>query len=340
MTEKPFIREYTLSELFEGTFRMLKHTWKNTLITAVPAYFIISFSTILWMGPYFEFISKIVQGDLSANPYAVFSAIGPFLSAILIASIVGGLLLLFARAVIVLTAFRAAKNESTDIKEIILVVLKEKLGKLVLQVLLLVAIFAGGYLAVAIAIGLTGGLFSLISGVLSGIIVAVGIIVAIGFIIWLVYSFNFIQEDVLYSDAGVVQSFKNSFKLVNQSWWRVFGYLLVFSLALSFAVSIVTGPITFSVMMPFYSSLFEQVLDNAANYDMTRMYDLIKEMFSNAVVPIFIASFLSGVATIFISPLFSALFYIDLRVKNEKTEKLSSIPADVEYSEPPPDGDL
>jgi hypothetical protein len=316
MTDKPFIKQYTLSDLFDGTFKMLKHTWKNSLIVSVPVFLIVSLAFALAMGPYFNTLSRLYSGEFLNNlPENLISLI-PLMVSIFVIGIIGGMLTLFARAVIVLTTFRAANNETTDIKALLLIVAREKFGKLILQTLLVIAIFFGGYIAVALALGITIGIFSLVSKVMALIIAGIGVIAVICVIFWISISFGFIQEDIIFGETRVVQSIKNSFKLVNMRWWRVFGYRIVFSLALSFAVSVFTSPIMFSFMLPYYTEMIEQLINNPSGFQMNRMYEIMATMYSKAIIPIFISYFLSSVAAFLISPVFTGLFYIDVKVRS------------------------
>ncbi|MBN2440795.1 MAG: hypothetical protein JXJ04_05600 [Spirochaetales bacterium] len=318
MEENAFIKQYTLSDLFDGTFKLLKFTWKNTLIICGICFVPLTFMTVFFLSEYYKIFADFFASEFSTDMEAITDRLlsySWFLWFILLYVLVVGIVTLFVKAVIVVTVFRSIQGESLDLKDVVHFVLTQKLGKLFIQSILLFLIILG----MIIAGGLLIGLLSFISMMIHpGFGIFIIIISYIGFlciIFWFMISFSFIQEEVIYSNISASAGFKKSFNLVKGNWWRVLGILLVFGIALSFFISIVTTPITFSFTAPLYSKMFESLLNEGS---MSDLYRSIFSMYANAGVAIYFSSLLSMVFSYFISPLFSSLLFLDLKYRKKE----------------------
>ena len=80
-------------------------------------------------------------------------------------------------------------------------------------------------------------------------------------------------------------------------------------------VSIITSPITFSIMLPFYSEMFENLLKGGSVQD---LYTSIFSLYSKALVPLYFSTLFSLIASYFISPIFKSLFYLDLKFRKKE----------------------
>ena len=248
MLNGSFLKTYTLPELFDGTFKILKTTWKNTLLISALCFLPLSalFSISLNI-----FIGRVLEST-SFNVFENIQRISPLLSSILLAALFFILIFLiatiFTRAVIVLNTFQVAHKKETTLKELVITVFREKLGKLLLQTLLIIAFF---YILILLG-GTIIGIFSLIIKSLpfSNIILTIIYIAFIGFNIWFFISFSFVVEIMIYEDITVVKSIIRSFNLVKSNWWRILGIIVITNIALFFAISIISGPIIFFTMAP------------------------------------------------------------------------------------------
>lgn len=318
MENDTFLKEYSFSDLFDGTFKMLKFTWKNTLIISGICFVPLSLAGILLMGSYSKEWIKLMEAGMSYDSAEVINTLGTFAGAMgfgILIGIAAFLAALFVRACVVLNTFRAAHGETITLKDLTMTVLKEKLGKLVGQSILLGLIIFGAMIGGMIAVGIVGFVFTLINRGLGIFMIAMGVIAFSCLLIWLTISFSFIQEEVIYADTPVTASFKKSFFLVKGNWWRVFGILIVFGIALSFALSIITTPLTMSVLLPIYADMLERFIDGGS---MSDFYSSLFSVYSKAQIPLFISSLVTYIVTYLFSPVFTSLFYIDLKIRKKE----------------------
>jgi hypothetical protein len=328
MEGNKFLKEYTLSDLFDGTFKMLKFTWKNTLIIAGICFVPMALGVVFLMTRYFNSLYNIIESGFSVDSMNIMSLWNSFSGLIgfgLLIVIISFLITLFVKACVALNTFKVAQGESITLEDLIMTVLKEKLGKLVLQTLLYAGIILAVIIGAGIALGIVGVVFTLINRGLGIFMIVMGVFAFYGLLIWLMNSFSFVNEEVIYADTPVAASFKKSFNLVKGNWWRVFGILLVFNLALSFSVSLISSPITFSMMASFYSEMFEKLLNGGS---VTDLYQSIFTMYSHAYIPLVLSTVLSTILSYLVSPVFKSLFYLDLKIKKKEIIFEQELPPD------------
>ena len=81
-----------------------------------------------------------------------------------------------------------------------------------------------------------------------------GIIFAV---FWIFAGYVLISEN-----KGIIESFKKSYGIVKDNWWKTFGYAILFGLVLfliSIVFSIASGIINFAIQLPFGFGLTEQI---------------------------------------------------------------------------------
>ena len=185
MENNMFLKKYTLSDLFDNTFKMLKFTWKNTLIICGICFIPLTFGQVFFMSEYFKILSEFFNSGVFTNPEKILNVFKPltgFIGLGLIFSIIAGLVNLFVKAVIVLNTFRAVQGEPANLKDLVLTVLQEKLGKLFLQSILYGLIIFGVSIVAVIAVGIVVGVFSFL---LKELVVFIAVIAYIAYICFL-----------------------------------------------------------------------------------------------------------------------------------------------------------
>ena len=327
MKQNQFIKEYTFSDLFDGTFKMLKYTWKNSIVVSSLAFMPVSFITVLMLQEYFKQLGALAKISMDTgslrNGLDFLSSLLPMAGIFLVLLAVITVIDIFAHAIITVNTFKALREEPLHLTGIVVFVFKEKLGKLVLQTLLLTGIILGIYIGGAVVIGILSGLLSMVNAAFSMFILIVGILALIIFLIWLMLSFNFIMEELLFTDVPVTETFKKSLMLVKGNWWRVFGISLVFSLALSFGISIFTSPITFSFMAPYTSKMMDSLMRRGTD---TEFYREIIDLYAQAKFPLFLSSYITSILTMLFKPVFNALFFIDLKFRKKQLDIDPEVP--------------
>lgn len=187
-------------------------------------------------------------------------------------------------------------------------------GRIIVAGILQFLIFLGLTLAFAIVVGILTFLSTLgLSGLFLGLLVPL----YIGFyvlIIWLAYCFFFSPFHIVLEDSKPWESLKKSFVLIKKNWWRFFGIGLLFSLCVSFAVSLVTSPLMMAGMIPSFSQIFTSMDSYMSE---TEMLFMMVESFTSVsfLVVLGIMMLISSVAQSIFMNIFYSLFYVDLKVR-------------------------
>ncbi|MCG3121330.1 MAG: hypothetical protein ALAOOOJD_04374 [bacterium] len=133
----------------------------------------------------------------------------------------------------------------------------------------------------------------------------------IGAAIYLAIRWAFTLPAIACEEAGVLQSFTRSSTLVQGLWWRTLGILLLLTLVVQFALSIITTPLTFLALRDFYSQMFEMM---GGAGDPAQMAFSFKTFGKGLGLVIGI----SAILTVLISPLIRVVMYFDLRARQDE----------------------
>ncbi len=138
------------------------------------------------------------------------------------------------------------------------------------------------------------------------------ILVAILAVVYLGISFAFTVPAISWEDADIIESFKRSWNLVRHNWWRTFGILLLMSIMVSFALSIIMTPLYMIVLWDFFKAYFEAISTmSEGENDPTIFVAMIQSLgFGIGIV-----SGISSILQLIVSPLYTVTIYFDLRAR-------------------------
>jgi hypothetical protein len=332
-TQENFINIYKLEDLFNKTQKMLKYTWKNSLIVGACVFIPLSFLYCWILASAFRSMDIDMFYNISgsvANFSEFISRFSPFLMTFFIfiaAGLVMSLGALFVRIVVCLTSFNKIRNLDATLATVALSSIKSFFLPLILQAIIIFGIVIGISIVFLIIIIILTTVFSLLHIMpLVVLFAVVGYIAFICVLIWLSMSFTFAPEAVIYERSSAFEGIKKSFFLVKGGWWRVFGILFLVNIIISFAVSILTGPIVSGAMLPMLSKLFK-TLSNAGSEDFLKTYmSLLLSFYSEIQIPLFISMALGSIMSSMVIPVLRSLFFIDLKVRKNELEVRTETP--------------
>jgi hypothetical protein len=317
-----YITKYTLSPLFEKTLKLLKPTWKSSLISSAilmaPLAVMYGLFMQYFMSAYFNFLQKIIDNGESAFSGLASSMVGqllPLSGFVLVFGLLSGIIESYAAGVVSRNGFRCASGESPTWQGLMLEVLRGKLGSLVVFYILETLILIGVAIVLAIPIGILIGVAvatkSIVAPILLGLLLY---LVLIAVLVALALVFRFGPTVIVNEDIGGAAAISRCFALIKGEFFRVLGISILFSLALSFALNIVLMPFTFLASIPMYAKMFQSGFGGAES-DPSTMMSSMRDLFSGMGPLLGISFGLSSILSYLVHPLFITLFYIDLRVR-------------------------
>ncbi|WP_026249249.1 membrane protein [Streptomyces sp. LaPpAH-108] len=173
------------------------------------------------------------------------------------------------------------------------------LGLLLLLTALCVGVFAVG-IAPGILIGETGG-----SDAAMAITLFLGILGAFLVVVWLMVRYSLAPSALMLERQGVLKSMGRSTKLVNGSWWRIFGIQLL--------AWIITNIVSSILAIPFVVLAF--ALDSGSMLDPLATGD--PHLSWSFLIISGIGSVIASTITIPLNAGITVLLYIDQRIRRE-----------------------
>ncbi|MFB6842420.1 hypothetical protein [Streptomyces sp. NPDC056361] len=231
------LRPLGMGEILDGAAKTLRTYWRTVLTITVTVAVISQIADILaqrYLVPAPEAISpdatpaEQLQQSLESFQSSLIG-LGPSLLVTLMASTVSAALLtvvisraVLGRPVTLSSAWQEARPRLLQL--IGLTLLTAGLGAAVVCAGLLPGLLIGG--APGVALVVLGGLGAMAAAV------------------WLVIRFNLASPALMLERQGVIRSMKRSAKLVQGSWWRIFGITLLTQLLIFLFVMIIAIPFT------------------------------------------------------------------------------------------------
>jgi len=332
--KEQYIQKYSLADIFDKTIKMIKHTWKDSIILSVVGF--IPYAIAMGAGLFF-YIDAIIHiianaKDIYGSHNFTWENFSPLLFAMglmLLAALVFAFAALFISACISLKTYKKAGGKDVGFKENALYILKNKFGKLLLQGLLLIAITIGLYVAFFIAVFIIG-LISLLVFKSYALYITFVIFLGLALLgvqVWLFIALSFSAHAVIIDDKSITGGLVRSFQLVQGNWWRVLGYNLLLGIVLSFAVSLATFPIIMIFLLPIYIRIFESILNGSGgDIDFPTIFKALRFIY----IPLALSSFVQAIGYMLVTPVFKTLFYIDLKYRKgefatpQETEKIKA----------------
>lgn len=233
-TAKPGViplRPLGVGEILDGAVTTMRKHWRAVLPITLVVAVVVQLSSVL--AQKFMFADFMVTQSDDAPLDKQFEALGPLIGVatadqfiVLIGSIVATAMLtmVFSRAVLghsssIGAAWREARPQLARLFGLTLLL---GLGAILLfGVLILPGILAG-----------------------QALLVVLGCVVAAGLILWLWIRFSLSSPALMLEKATIRKALARSSKLVQGSWWRIFGITLLTSIITGFVAALIVAPLT------------------------------------------------------------------------------------------------
>lgn len=308
-TMEDVIRPYSFSELFDNGFRMIKHTWRPTLLTAIAAIGAPSLLLTLSLRRIVVLSTRMFGGAGGESPQLLLRTFLPVgalavLAAVLVAL---GYLVCYLVASEALRAGVLGKEETTG--SLMARATGRHLGRVVLQFLIKGFVFGALWIVPSVFLGVVTAAHSNPGGLI--ILLSVGaFLVAIAATVWLGISLQFSAQAVVFADHATISGLKASMRLVGGSWWRVFGITLVLQIMISSIGGLLVAPVMFITGISVLPGLLSAPEPSP---------ELVARM---VFLPIWLLMTFQQVAMVLLLPTFFGLFYVDLAARRGDEELL------------------
>jgi hypothetical protein len=303
----------TLGGIFDRLFKLIGKTWKRNLAITSTILILPSILLILGLNAFFSNLIEIIPKEAGVTPpteilFSVFMSMSWFFAGLLI------FLFGTAAATLGVTIIGCAEMNGEQIAigetfhRTFGIRLVRLFGQLILEGLVLTALVLIPYALIIVAITVKSLLLGLAAGLL--------LVVSFLFVIYFAISWAFTVPAIGWEDAHIIQAFTRSMELVKGNWWRVFGILILMSILVSFAISLLVTPVYLVVMWDFFISYFRMIGSlgsDHSNIDPSTTFGMLKSLgigigFMNA---------LTTILQILVKPLYIIVLYFDLRARRE-----------------------
>jgi hypothetical protein len=317
----PFLARQGFSELLDNAFKMMGHTWRTSLLLAV--ILLLPLSALMGWG-----VVGILGGlaDWPQIAENAAQALGfQYLRFVLVLS-AGSLLLQFAALfvyVAVSTHVAAvAGGRTLKFGEIVRLAGRKHYGRCLLQYLVQIAILAGimGFSLVLVVAPVT---FSLagkapVAPAVAG--TAGAILIGASAAVWLSVLLRFAPQAVVFDGETVFGSLQHSARLVHGGWWRLFGISILVGIIFSFAVGLVTFPVSGVALLSLVSRLIGLVSGDSP--EPSQVAELLRSSAVWIAVAVAGSAFIRAAIEAFFMPAFFGQYYIDLKVRKGELAQL------------------
>ncbi|MFG2769494.1 hypothetical protein [Streptomyces sp. NPDC048350] len=229
------LRPLGMGEILDGAVSTMRTYWRTVLAITVTVAVISQIADILVQ-------RYLVPAPVEINPDASSSEavaqLGDTLQTSLVASVPAILILLMATlvsaALLTVVISRAVLGRPVSIGA----AWREARPRLLqlLGLTLLLPLMGAAIMLVALLPG------TLVGGAAGGLLVALGALGGMVAIVWLMVRFSLASPALMLERQGIVSSLKRSAKLVQGSWWRIFGITLLTQLLLFIMAMIIAIP--------------------------------------------------------------------------------------------------
>jgi hypothetical protein len=317
----------TFAGLIDGTFGLLRQTWKTTLACGGIAFLPVAALYGWAYGRLFDGYASILPAAEDASLSSVFVLVKAF-SWVLLAAFVQGLAALFVRSCVTARAAGAIRGRSVAVPAIAARVVREDGARLVGQRILQGLVYAGAMLAVAAALAIVAVLVMAITGGFGGgtdttgltiWLVILAYLAGIAVWAWLWVRFSLTLETMVIDGSRVRRSFGLSASLVRGGWWRVLGYRLLFGLMLGFTASLIATPIVFFATIRAYAQYLAEMVQGTA--DAGSLVDMLRAMGSGMPVRLAIFLYLQSLLKAFFAPVFMTLLYFAMKQRKAEASR-------------------
>ena len=302
----------TLGDIFSISFELIRKTFTHNIVIA--AVFLIPAGILFAYG--IESLSSVISimmnnsvhnGTNNFDPdhlSILFRGLGLYIMAIFVFG------LGYQAAVIGITKIGCSTITGEPIslsqvfKKIFSITYFQSLGQILLIMLMVAAFFLAAIIIVAL---MSIGDFVLLK--FAGVML---IIAGIGFLFYLIFRWYFILIALVNDELGVIDTFSKSSFLVKGYWWRTFGIIILISIAVSFAISLISTPISFILMWGHFSQYFHFI---GRNEHIFKDPEVITSFIKSYISLISILIILNNLLELLITPMFKIVIYFDLKIR-------------------------
>jgi hypothetical protein len=290
------LRPLGLGEILDGAVSTARAHWRTVLAISLGIAIVIQLLSGVAMKLWLSESSGIAALENNPDPTTEelrdgLLDLGAFSSVAGIAMLVGSVL---ATAMLTIVVSRAVLGRSVTLGEA-WDDSRRQLGRL-LGLTLLTGLVIVAAVCVPVLLGVLVGSPALaILGMIAGIILAV----------WLWVRLSLAAPALMLERQGVLTALRRSYKLVSNSWWRIFGIQLLITILITMVAGILEFPFTILAELVGSGSVDGFISGSLA--DVTWTYLLISG----------IGGVLGSAITLPISAGVAALLYIDLRIRRE-----------------------
>ncbi|MFP4549666.1 MAG: hypothetical protein ACLFNT_02590 [Spirochaetales bacterium] len=310
-----YVQRYSLTDLFDRTFRMIGSSWKVSLLGGLvvigPAAILLAVVVPLQIKNVIA-ISLQASTSAGADLREVFGIL-LWTGLSMLSGIVYSVAALWARLAVVHSVRDAATATAPQwhnaLRQALHVSLLRVVGQAVLKALIGAA-----------CIAIPTILFALVAsgdGWVPPLLIAVIYLGATAVFTWIFFSFFFSAEAVVFDGERTVAGMGRSWRLVGGNWWRLFGITILVTIMISFVAGLITTPIVGASLVPISANIFDLVLSDTASEQ------AVLQAFSNTTplsIAIALATIVQQLISLIFVPVFYALFYIDLKVRHGELE--------------------
>ncbi|MGW8730501.1 glycerophosphoryl diester phosphodiesterase membrane domain-containing protein [Streptomyces sp. NPDC055808] len=292
------LRPLGVGEILDGAVSTARAHWRTVLGLTLTVAVISQIAQILA-------VRYVLPAPASINPNATgteavnqaFDAMRSSLVDLVPPVVIGQFATLFTTAILTIVVSRSVLGRQVSLGDAWSEARPRLLSLFGLLALLFVmcgSIIAVGILPGALVGGAGGAALALLGGAATSVVA-----------LWLYVRFSLASPALMLERQSIVQSLRRSAKLVNGSWWRIFGIILLTSALTAIVSMIITIPFTFAAMAADSSS-FNGLLDGTTP-DFNWAYLIISG----------VGAVIGSAITYPIAAGVSVLLYIDQRIRRE-----------------------
>ncbi|MGW8332708.1 glycerophosphoryl diester phosphodiesterase membrane domain-containing protein [Streptomyces sp. NPDC055897] len=292
------LRPLGVGEILDGAVSTARAHWRTVLGLTLTVAVISQIAQILA-------VRYVLPAPASINPNATgteavnqaFDAMRSSLVDLVPPVVIGQFATLFTTAILTIVVSRSVLGRQVSLGDAWSEARPRLLSLFGLLALLFVmcgSIIAVGILPGALVGGAGGAALALLGGAATSVVA-----------LWLYVRFSLASPALMLERQSIVQSLRRSAKLVNGSWWRIFGIILLTSALTAIVSMIITIPFTFAAMAADSSS-FNGLLDGTTP-DFNWAYLVISG----------VGAVIGSAITYPIAAGVSVLLYIDQRIRRE-----------------------
>jgi hypothetical protein len=303
----------SLGDIFD---RISKLIGKTALRNFIIALLIIAPGSVVLTYGMDAFLTTVVQiaresGTIEAAGPESLSNLGGAFVVLFVSLLLFGLATLAAMLGVTIVACGEMTGQSLTWNETLAMTFDMRLlyviGQVILQYLAIASLLGIPVLAIIIAAAVKSAVLGMVGGFL--------FVPAIFLSIFFAVRWAFTLPVLAWEDEGIIGAFRRSSYLVRGMWWRTLGILILLTLVIQFAISIITTPVSFVVLWDFFAKYFEMLGQlGAGEPDPT----MLLESFDSFGLGIGIVTCVSSILSVMISPLAITTMYFDLRARNRE----------------------